>query len=121
MSCEDSWIERRVIEGQVAKPEENANTPGIKPPFLNPSSQAPFPKSQEAENKFVAPSFQAPGPQAGLEEDDFYTEDVSNDLESRLDEIDPEHGRMADLVIGAHNNHVSEIYSPPTHLLGNMG
>ena len=47
-----------------------------------------------------------------LDEDDFYKE-VNKDLESRLDDIDPDEDRMADLVIGALNNHVSEIYSPP--------
>ena len=34
-------------------------------------------------------------------------------MESRLDDIDPDEDRMADLVIWALNNHVSEIYSPP--------
>ena len=47
-----------------------------------------------------------------LDEDDFYKE-VNKDLESRLDDIDPNEDMMADLVIGALNNHVSEIYSPP--------
>ena len=47
-----------------------------------------------------------------LDEDDFYKE-VNKDLESRLDDIDPDEDRMADLVIGALSNHVSEIYSPP--------
>ena len=55
-SQEDSWIERRVIEGEVAKPEENAKATGVNIPFLNPSSQASVPKSQKAENPLCASS-----------------------------------------------------------------
>ena len=118
---EDSWIERRMIEGEVVKPEENARATEVENPFLNPSSQAFVPKSQEAENPFVASSSQALVPQTSrtspadmqdtsvttgnsmdrhLDEDDFYKE-ANKDLESRLDDIDPDEDRMADLVIGA--------------------
>ena len=122
-----------MIEGEVVKPEENAKATGVKNPCLNPSSQASVPKSQEAEHPCFASSSQALGPQTSraspadmqdtsvttgnwmdryLDEDDFYKE-VNKDLESRLEDIDPDEDRMADLVIVALNNHVAEIYSPP--------
>ena len=116
-----------------SKPEKNAKAAGVKQTLLNPSSQASVPKSQEAENPLFALSSQALDPRTSkaspaemqdtsvttgnwmdryLDEDDFYKE-VNKDVESRFGDIDPDEDRMADLVIGALNNHVSEIYSPP--------
>ena len=102
---QDSWLERRVIEG--AEATENVSNPiKVDDDMNEPNNDKVTSDLQQAERQRAAH-------ERGFDEDDFHKQ-VNNDFETRLAEIpDSDDDSMHGLLIGALRAHVAEVYSPP--------